>query len=263
MLTDYLRGVIAATVFVTATATLATTPEIGPTTATAPATTRNAAPYRMDARFATPITAIRTLALAIKAGDSKSIRQCIIVKGHARQAAVVAFAHISAASEHFSKVIVAKLGNPPAGMDVAFGSIDASMDRLLALLPKAVIRIHHVAHRTTAEVTFPASSTGKAQVIFVRRNAGAWKVDGTRLLHLNRPGITTKAVLHRANQLNLLAAAIDRTTDDIKRGTVTTWTNLEKDMELHILEAQATMEASRSAPATPPVMAAFPAPAGK
>ncbi len=226
----------------------------GNTAATSPAPTT--APHVVDARYASPTAVIKTLAMAIKSGNGKSIRHCLVVKGNAGRAAVAAFAHISSASETFTKTAISKLGTPPSGMADAFGSIKASMDRLLALLPKAVVTIHGAA----AQVTFPPTTTGHGQTIFVRQSVAGWKVDGARLLHLDQPGMATAAVRHRARQLNLLAAALNQTTDDINTGKVKTWTSLEKDMELHILEVQAAMESSKQAKSAPPIMAASPPP---
>ncbi len=209
-----------------------------------------------DARYATPTAVIKTLALAIESGNGKSICRCVAIQGHAGRAAVAAFANISSASESFTKTAVAKLGTPPSGMAHAFGSIKAGMDRLLALLPKAVVTIHG----TAAQVTFPASATGPGQTIFVRQSSHGWHVDGARLLHLNQRGITASAVQRRAAQLNSLTAALNQTTSDINSGKIKTWMSLEKDMELHILEAQAAMESRRQAQSAPPVMTASPPP---
>ncbi len=223
-------------------------------TATGPASAP-AAGYT-DARYATPTAVIKTLALAIESGNGKTIRQCLAIQGRAGRAAVAAFANISSASERFTKSAVAKLGTPPSGMAHAFGSIKAGMDRLLALLPKAVVTIHG----TVAQVTFPASATGPGQTIFVRQSSHGWHVDGARLLHLNQHGMAGNAVRRRAAQLNSLAAALNQTTDDVNAGKIKTWMSLEKDMELHILEAQAAMESRRQAQSAPPVMAASPPP---
>ncbi len=254
MRTNLLRGAIIAAFL--ASATMACADDTSGTGTTAPTTVPAPAPAHVNARYATPTAVIKTLALAIKAGDAPSIRRCMIVQGSAGRAAVAAFAHISSASERFTRMAMVKLGPPPKGMATAFGSIDASMDRLIALLPKAVVTVHE----TAAEVQFPASSTGKGQTIFVRQLAGGWKVDGARLLHLNQPGMAAAAVRHRAKQLNLLAAALNQTSYDIKIGKVKTWTSLEKDMELHILESEAAMDASRQVRTAPPVMAASPPP---
>jgi hypothetical protein len=224
-------------------------------TASAPTT----APQAVDARYASPIAVIKTLARAIESGNSQAIRRCLVVKGDAGRAAVGAFAHISSASETFSKTAVSKLGPPPSSMANAFGSIKASMDRLMALLPKAVVTIHGA----VAQVAFPPSTTGKGQTIFVRHSADGWRVDGARLLHLHPHAMGTATIKHRARQLNLLAAALNQTTDDINTGKIKTWTSLEKDMELHILEVQAAMESSKQAKSAPPVIAASPPPAGK
>ena len=221
-----------------------------PTTNPAPP----AAAHYTDARYDSPTAVIKTLALAIKSGNGTSICQCLTIQGRAGQAAVAAFANISSASETFTKTAVAKLGTPPSGMAHAFGSIKAGMDRLLALLPKAIVTIHG----TAAQVTFPPSATGHGQTIFVRQSSHGWQVDGARLLHLNQTGMAATAVQRRAAQLNSLAAALTQTTGDINSGKIKTWTSLEKDMELHILEAQAAMESSQQAQAATPVMTASP-----
>jgi hypothetical protein len=246
-------GIIAAVVALPVIAFASNAPATG---TTAPATAAATSPAHVDARYATPISVIKTLALAIKAGNGRSIRQCMIVQGSAGRAAVAAFANISSASEQFTQTAITQLGPPPANMATAFGSIDASMNRLMALLPKAVVTVH----KALAKVTFPASSTGKGQTIFVRQFAGGWKVDGARLLHLDQPALTAKAVRHRARQLNLLAAALNQTSYDIKTGKVKTWAKLAKDMELHILESEAAMDASRQAQPSPSAMAASPPP---
>ncbi len=226
-----------------------------PTTSPVPPATA----HYTDARYDSPTAVIKTLALAIKSGNGKSIRCCLTIQGRAGRAAVAAFANISSASESFTKTAIAKLGTPPSGMANAFGSIKAGMNRLLALLPKAVVTIHGAA----AQVTFPASATGHDQTIFVRQSSHGWQVDGARLLHLNQPGMAANAVQRRAAQLNSLAAALNQTTGDINSGKIKTWTSLEKDMELHILEAQAAMESSRQAKSAPPVMTASPPPPAK
>ena len=227
----------------------------GPTTSPVP----SAATRHADARYASPTAVIKTLALAIKSGNGKSIRQCMAIQGRAGRAAVAAFANISSASESFTKTAVAKLGAPPSGMAHAFGSIKAGMDRLLALLPKAIVTIHG----TVAQVIFPAGPTGPGQTIFVRQSSHGWQVDGARLLHLNQPGMAAGAVQRRAARLNSFATALNQTTVDINSGKIKTWMSLEKDMELHILEAQAAMESSRQAQSTPPVMTASPPPPAK
>jgi hypothetical protein len=229
----------------------------GGNAANAPAPTTATRP--VDARYASPTAVIKTLALAIKSGNGKSIRRCLVVNGNAGRAAVAAFANISSASETFTKTAISKLGTPPATMANAFGSIDDSMNRLLTLLPKAVVTIHG----TAAQVTFPHTATGNGQTIFVRQSLGGWRVDGAKLLHLDQPGMAATAVRHRARQLNLLAAALDKTTADINTGKVKTWTSLEKDMELHILEVQAAMESSKQAKTAAPVLAGSPPPAAK
>ncbi|MGC8624955.1 MAG: hypothetical protein ACP5VQ_06790 [Phycisphaerae bacterium] len=244
------------TLLVSATSVWANNVDAGAIGSTVPATAPAAAPTKINACYATPTAVIKTLALAIKAGNSESIRQCLMVRGRAGHAAVVAFSNISAASEKFVKTALSKLGPPPTNMALAFGSIDASMDRLLTLLPKAVTTIHH----GVAQVKFPASATGQGQTIFVRQQADGWKVDGARLLHLNKPGLAVAAVRHRAKQLNLLAAALRETTTDIHTGKVKTWTSLEKDMELHILESEAAMEAKHQARTTPSSAAISPPP---
>jgi hypothetical protein len=226
----------------------------------APSTSPTTIPAtNINPRYATPTAVIKTLAMAIKVGDSRSICRCLVVRGSAGRSAVAAFAHISAASEKFSKTAVSALGAPPKGMGTAFGSIAASMDRLMALLPKAVVTIHN----GVAEVKFPASATGKGQTIYTRELADGWKVDGARLLNLDRPGLVESDIRHRAKQLNLLAAALNQTTVDIQTGKVTTWTGLEKDMELHILESEAAMDASRHVRAQAHVIDASPPPAAK
>lgn len=232
----------------------------GTVNGTAPPTNPATIPAtNINPHYATPAAVIKTLAMAIKAGDSRSICRCLVVQGRAGRSAVAAFAHISAASEKFSKTAVSSLGSPPKGMGAAFGSIDASMDRLMALLPKAVVTIH----KDVAEVKFPASAAGKGQTLYVRELADGWKVDGARLLHLDQPGLVESDIRHRAKQLNLLAAALNQTTSDIKTRKVTTWTSLEKDIELHILESEAAMDANRQATRAPRVLDASPPPLAK
>ncbi len=252
----YWYGAMTLALLLSATAIWANRADGETTAVNIPATRSATAPAKIEARYATPTAVIKTLALAIKAGNSDSIRHCLVVRGRAGRAAVAAFCHISAASETFAKIAQAKLGPPPVNMAPAFGSIDASMNRLLALLPKVLITIHN----GTAEVKFPASATGQGQTIFVRQLADGWKVDGAKLLHLHKPGLAVAAVQHRARQLNLLATALQKTTADIQTGKVKTWTGLEKDMELHILESQAAMEAKHEARITPPSVAASPPP---
>jgi hypothetical protein len=183
----------------------------------------------------TPIGTLRTYYAALRAQSVEQAMACFTSMGKREGAVAKSILTFRVATEHLSKIAVAKLGPPTSRNGKDLASACTGYNAMRAKLKKARVRVHG----GEAIIQMPGSTAGENGKLYFLKKAGAdWKIDGGKLFHLAAvKKIPANALVPLLQIEYRMVGVFNAAVGDIQTGKVKTWKQLHKDLNLKMMAA--------------------------